>query len=29
VLYCFIFLYVLFAGPGPLSLDRILRKKGG
>lgn len=29
VLYCFIFLYLMLAGPGPLSLDRILRKKGG
>jgi putative oxidoreductase len=27
VLYCFIFLYLAAAGPGPLSLDRILRRK--
>ncbi len=27
VLYCFIFLYLFTAGPGPLSLDNILRKK--
>ncbi|HEX7361051.1 MAG TPA: DoxX family protein [Bryobacteraceae bacterium] len=26
-LYCFIFLYLLFAGPGPVSLDRLFRKK--
>jgi putative oxidoreductase len=25
VLYCFIFLYLAFAGPGPLSLDRMIR----
>jgi putative oxidoreductase len=25
--YCFIFLYLIFAGAGPLSLDAILRKK--
>ncbi|WBU65687.1 DoxX family protein [Paracoccus aerodenitrificans] len=24
ILYCFVFLYIAFAGPGPLSLDRIL-----
>ena len=28
VLYCFIFLYLIAAGPGPLSLDRLVRKKG-
>jgi len=28
VLYCFIYLYLFTAGPGPLSLDRWLRKKG-
>ena len=27
VLYCFIFLYLIFAGPGPVSLDRWVRKK--
>ena len=27
VLYCFIFLYLCFAGPGPLSLDRLIRKR--
>jgi putative oxidoreductase len=27
VLYCFIFLYFFFAGPGPLSLDGVIRKK--
>jgi putative oxidoreductase len=27
VLYCFVFLYLSVAGPGPLSLDRVLRKK--
>lgn len=25
--YCFVFLYFIFSGPGPLSLDAILRKK--
>ena len=25
ILYCFVFLYFVFAGPGPLSLDRKLR----
>jgi len=28
VLYCFIFLYLFTAGPGPLSADRWVRKKG-
>jgi len=28
VLYCFVFLYLSVAGPGPLSADRLLRKKG-
>ncbi len=28
VLYCFVFLYLFTAGPGPLSLDKLLRKKG-
>ena len=27
VLYCFIWLYFFAAGPGPLSLDRLLRRK--
>ncbi len=27
VLYCFIFLYLSIAGPGPVSLDRLMRKK--
>lgn len=27
VLYCFIFLYLFTAGPGPLSVDRWFRKK--
>jgi putative oxidoreductase len=27
VLYCFVFLYLAFAGPGPWSLDAALRKK--
>jgi putative oxidoreductase len=22
--YCFVFLYFVFAGPGPLSLDRVI-----
>jgi putative oxidoreductase len=26
VVYCFVFLYLCFAGPGPLSLDRFVRK---
>lgn len=26
-LYCWVFLYLAFAGPGPWSLDAILRKK--
>ena len=26
-LYCFVFLYLAIAGPGPISLDRILRKR--
>ena len=29
VLYCFIFLYLCFAGAGPLSLDALLFKKSG
>jgi len=27
VLYCFLFLYLVAAGPGPISLDRALRRK--
>jgi putative oxidoreductase len=27
VVYCFVFLYLFTAGAGPVSLDRILRKK--
>ena len=27
VLYCFIFLYLAIAGPGPFSIDRLLRRK--
>jgi len=26
VLYCFVFLYLCTAGPGPLSLDRLVRR---
>ena len=25
ILYCFVFLYFVFAGPGPISVDRKLR----
>ena len=27
ILFCFIFLYLVFAGPGPWSLDALMRKK--
>jgi len=27
VLYCFVFLYLCIAGPGSVSLDRLIRKK--
>ncbi|MDP3749890.1 MAG: DoxX family protein [Phenylobacterium sp.] len=27
ILFCFVFLYLVFAGPGPWSLDAIVRKK--
>ena len=27
VLYCFLFLYLFAAGPGPISLDRLVRRK--
>jgi putative oxidoreductase len=26
ILYCFVFFYIFFAGPGPWSVDRILRR---
>ena len=26
ILYCFVFLYIFFAGPGPLSVDALRRK---
>jgi putative oxidoreductase len=29
ILYCFIFLYIAFAGGGPWSLDAVLHKRGG
>lgn len=28
LLYCFAFFYIFFAGPGPWSLDAIMRKRG-
>lgn len=28
ILYCFVFLYIVFAGPGPWSLDAMRAKKG-
>lgn len=28
ILYCFVFLYIVFAGPGPLSIDAVLRRSG-
>ena len=28
ILYCFIFLYFVFAGPGPWSIDAMMKKKG-
>jgi putative oxidoreductase len=27
ILYCFIFLYLFFAGPGPWSLDALIRRR--
>jgi putative oxidoreductase len=27
ILYCFVFLYIVVAGPGPWSLDAVLRRK--
>jgi putative oxidoreductase len=29
ILYCFVFLYIAVAGPGPLSLDALLHRKRG
>ena len=29
ILYCFVFFYLVFAGPGPISLDALLWKKKG
>ena len=29
ILYCFVFLYFVFSGPGPWSLDALWRSKGG
>jgi putative oxidoreductase len=26
ILFCFVFLYIVFAGSGPLSLDRLMKK---
>ncbi|WP_407524705.1 DoxX family protein [Methylobacterium oryzisoli] len=28
ILYCFVFLYIAFAGPGPLSLDAMRARRG-
>ncbi|MFE1602929.1 DoxX family protein [Methylobacterium sp. ID0610] len=28
ILYCFVFLYFVFAGPGPLSLDAVRARRG-
>lgn len=27
VLYCFVFLFIMWQGPGPFSLDRLIRRK--
>lgn len=27
-LYCFVFLYLAFAGPGPVAVDAVLKRKG-
>jgi len=27
ILYCFVFLYLFFAGPGPISVDRVLKQE--
>ena len=29
ILYCFVFLYIAFAGGGPWSLDRVYRRRSG
>jgi putative oxidoreductase len=29
ILFCFVFLYIAFAGAGPLSVDAMLRRKSG
>jgi putative oxidoreductase len=29
ILYCFIFLYLFFAGPGPWSLDALIWRRTG
>ena len=29
ILYCFIFLYIAFAGPGPCSLDAWMKRRAG
>jgi putative oxidoreductase len=29
ILYCFVFLYLVFAGPGPWSLDALWSRKWG
>lgn len=29
ILYCFVFLYLSISGPGPVGLDRLVRKKSG
>jgi putative oxidoreductase len=28
ILFCFVFFYLVFAGPGPWSLDAVVRKRG-
>lgn len=28
ILYCFVFLYFVFAGPGPISLDKVMKRDG-
>lgn len=27
ILYCFIFFYLVFSGPGPISLDAMMKRK--
>jgi putative oxidoreductase len=27
VLFCFVFFFLVFAGPGPVSIDALLKKK--